>query len=64
VDDEIAHLQIAQIGKECLREIAALLRRPPFLLEDVGFDVELQRRVGKPESARQRADRYENGRGV
>ena len=60
VDDEVADLEIAQVGEERLGEVAALLGRAAFFLEDVGLGVDLQRRIGEPEAARQRADGHEH----
>ena len=51
VDDQIADLEVAQIGQEGLGEIAPLLGRTALLLEHVGLGVDLQRTVGKPEAA-------------
>ena len=63
VDDEIADLQIAQVGEKRLGRRPAPLRRAPLLLEDVGFGVDLQAGVGQPEAARQPADGHQH-RGV
>ena len=62
VDDEIADLEIAQIRKKRLGRGAPALGRAALLLEDVGFGVDLQARVGQPEPARQPADRHEHRR--
>ena len=61
VDDEIADLEIAQIGQERLGRRAPALGRAPFFLEDVGFGVDLQAGVRQTESARQLAERHEHG---
>ena len=55
VDDEVAHLEIAQVGEECRRQrpLAVRCRPAPFLLEDVRFGVELESGVGKTEAARE-----------
>ena len=63
VDDEIADLQIAQVGEERLGRRPAALRRAALLFEDIGLGVDLQAGVGQPEAARQRADRDQH-RGV
>ena len=52
IDNEIADLQIAKIGEKRLREVAALLQRGAFFLEDVGLGVDLKRRVSQAEAAR------------
>ena len=63
VDDEIADLEIAQIGEERLRRRPAPLGRAALFLEDVGLGVDLQAGVRQPEAARQAADRDQH-RGV
>ena len=63
VDDEVADLEVAQVGEKRLRRRAAPLGRAPLLLEDVGLGVDLQARVRQAEAARQRADGDEH-RGV
>ena len=45
-----------------MARFCALLGGAALLLEDVGFRVDLQRRVGQPEAARQRADGDEHRR--
>ncbi len=64
VNDQVADLEVAQIGQERLRKIAPLLRRSTLLFEDVGLGVNLQRSISEPESTREEADGNENGRGV
>jgi hypothetical protein len=51
VHDEVADLEIAQIGQERRgqRALAARRRPAPLLFEDVGFGVDLERGVGQPE---------------
>ena len=56
VDDEVADLQIAQVGQKGLRQVAAFFRRTPLFLEDVSLGIHLQRRGAEPEPTRQRAD--------
>ena len=62
VHDQIADLQIAKVGEKGLREIAPLLGRVTFFLEDVRLGVDLQGRVRQPEAARQRTDGDEHRR--
>ena len=62
VDDEVADLEIAQVGEERLGRRTPPLGRAPFFLEDVGLGVDLQAGVGQAEAARQRADRDEHRR--
>ena len=64
VDDEIANLQVAQVGEKRLRETAALLRRAALLFEDIRLCVDLQSRVGKTESSRERADCHQDCGGM
>ena len=63
VDDEVADLEVAQVGEKRLRRRPAPLGRAALFLEDVGFGVDLQAGVRQTEPARQRADRDEH-RGV
>ena len=55
VHDQIAGFQIAQVREECRGQRAFARRRgaPPLFLEDVGFGVDAERRVGQPESTRE-----------
>ena len=62
VHDEIADLEIAQIGEERLRDRAPLVGRATLFLEDVGLGVDLQAGVRQPKPPRQRAERHEHGR--
>ena len=62
VDDGIADLQIAEIRQKGFRGRPSALGRAPLLLEDVGFGVNLEARVGQPETARQASQRDEHGR--
>ena len=50
VDDEIADLEIAQVGEEAFVRFA-LSGSAPLFLEDVGLRIELQRGVGQTEPA-------------
>ena len=56
VDDEIANLQVAQVGEKRLRETAALVRGRTLFFEDVGLGVDLQCGVRETESSRERPD--------
>ena len=60
VNDEIAYLEIAEIGQERFGDTGAPVARPAFLVEDVALDVDRQCRVGQPESAGQRAHRHQH----
>ena len=60
VHDEIADLEITQVGQKRPRQIAALLRRTVLFLEDVRLRVHLQPRLGKTESARQQPGGHEH----
>src|SRR4051812_33187249 len=51
VNDKVAHLQVSKIGQERLREVAPLFGAAALLLEDIGFDEDLQLRVSQPEAA-------------
>ena len=62
VDDEVADLQIAQVGEKRLGRRAPPLGRAALFLEDVGLGVDLQAGVGQPEAARQAADRDQHRR--
>ena len=64
VDDEVADLQVAEVGEERARRRAAALVRLAFFLEDVGLGAELQAGLGQPEAARQMADADEHGGGA
>ena len=64
MDDEVANLQVAEIGQERLRGRAALFVGVPFLVEDVGLGPELQAGSGQAEPLGQVADRYQHGRRV
>ena len=62
VDDEVADLEVAQVGEERRRQ-RSLARRAAamaVLLEDVGFGVERDRRLRQPEAAAQRAHRHQH----
>ena len=56
MDDQVADLEIAQVGQERLRQIAPLLGRSALLLENIRLRVQLQRTAGETEAARERAD--------
>ena len=60
MDHEVANLEVAQVGQKRLGEAAPLLRGTTFLFEDIRLGVDLQRRVGKTESSRQRPDSDEH----
>ena len=64
VHDEVADLQVAQVGEERLREVAPLLGRAALLFEDIRLRVDLQAGIGQSKAARQRADGDEHRRGV
>src|SRR5262245_9453462 len=62
MDHEVADLQIAEVREKRLGCRATPLRRTTLFLEDVGFGVDLQPRVGQPEAARQGANGDEQRR--
>ena len=64
VHDEIAHLEVAQVGEKRLGHARASLAGTALLVEDVALDVDLQRRVGEPEPARHGAHGHEHRRGM
>ena len=65
VDDEVADLEVAQIGEKRLgRRAAALFRRATVFVEDIGLGVDRQRRARKPEAARQPPHRDDQRRRV
>ena len=64
VHDEIADLEIAEVGQERAGRRAAALVDLPLFLEDVGLGPELQRGLGQPEPAREVADADEHRRGA
>src|SRR4029079_19550009 len=45
VNDQVAHLQVTEVGEKRLRQIPTLLGRVPFFLEDICFGVDLECRV-------------------
>ena len=65
VDDEVADLEIAKVGKKRLRDgamaVAAPLDLRALFLEDVRLGDDLQLRRGKPEAFRELADGDEDG---
>ena len=63
VDDQVADLEIAQVGQERLRGRPPALGDATLFFEDVGFRVDLQTGVREPEAARHVADGDEH-RGV
>ena len=60
VDDEVANLEIAQIGQKCLRRRPPAFGRAALFFEDVVLGVDLQARGGQPEPTRQTADRHQH----
>ena len=58
--DEVADLQVAEVGQERARGRSAALVRDALLIEDVGLGPELQRGIGQPEAFRQMTDRDEH----
>jgi hypothetical protein len=56
MDDEVADLEIAQVGEERLGRRAPPFGGAAFFLEDVGLGVNLETGVRQAEAARQRAD--------
>ena len=61
VNDEIADLQVAQVGEKRLGQAAPLLPGRSFLFEDIRLGVDLQSRGGEAEAAREGADRHQYG---
>ena len=64
VDDEVADLEVAEIGEERAGRGAAAVRGAALLLEDVGLGEDLQRRLRQAEAARQAAGGDEQRGGV
>ena len=61
VDDEVADLEVAEVGEERPRRRPAALVGLPLLLEDVGLGPELEPGLGQAEAAAQMADADEHG---
>ena len=64
MDDEVADLEIAEVGEERLRGGPAPFVRGALLVEDVGLGPELERGIGQPEALRQAADGHQDRAGV
>ena len=64
VDDEVAHLQVAQVGQERPRgRPARALTGPALFLEEIRLGVDPQARGGQPEPPRQHPRRHEHAGG-
>ena len=61
VDDEVADLQVAQVGEEGFGGRRPSLWRAALFLEDVGFRIDLESSIGQPKAARKVANRDEYG---
>ncbi len=64
MDDEVAGLEVAEVGQERARRRLAALVNLAFFLEDVGLGPELELGFRQAEAAAQMADADEHGRGV
>ncbi len=62
VDDEIADLEIAQVGEKRLRGGAVPFGRPALFVEDVGFRVDLQAGGRQSKALGHAADGHEHRR--
>src|SRR5689334_16353600 len=61
MDDEVADLEVAEIGEERARRGTARLGSAALFLEDVRLCINLQRGVGKAEAVREPAGRDQHG---
>jgi hypothetical protein len=61
VDDQIANLQVPEVGEECAVRRSAAFVRPAFLFEEIALGENAQVGVGQMESAREMAGCDEHG---
>src|SRR5262249_38259771 len=61
VDDEVAGLEVAEVGNERTHRRPAPFMRPAFLFEEIGLAEELERRRRKVEASRELSGGDEDG---